>query len=167
MPTSCNAGIKLLPNGGGDLALTLRRSVRERCVCCATQITPRALLFICETELRYALWSKARNAKSTMSTLADKRPIATYTSGPRIPCISLRYCQAAMCMKESKFKLKYSNSYVRSFSSSTSADCSLNPTASLQLTAAIKNPARTESFHADLMQRRDQAPAPPAEGISL
>ena len=39
-PSSC-------PNGGGDLALTLRRSVRERCVCCATQITPRAWLFTC------------------------------------------------------------------------------------------------------------------------
>ena len=78
-PSSC-------PNGGGDLALTLRRSVRERCVRCATQLTPRALLFGCETELRYALGSKARSAQPAMSTLADKRPITPYTSGPRTPC---------------------------------------------------------------------------------
>ena len=53
MPTSCNAETKLLPQRrGGDLALTLRRSVRERCVRCATQVTPRAFLSRCGTELR-------------------------------------------------------------------------------------------------------------------
>ena len=55
-------GSSSCPNGKGDLALTLRCSVRERCVCCATQVTPRTFLFICETELRYALGSKARSA---------------------------------------------------------------------------------------------------------
>ena len=80
------------------------------------------------------------------------------------PPVSLRYYQAATRTNESILKLDNSNSHVRSFSISTSADCSLNPSTSLQLTAAIKNPARTKSFHANLMQRRDQAPAPTAGG---
>ena len=76
MPTSCNAGTKLLTHRRrGDLAPTLRRSVRERCVCCATQLTPRAFLFRSETELRYAPGSNARSAQSAMSTPADKRQI--------------------------------------------------------------------------------------------
>ena len=44
------------------------------------------------------------------------------------------------------------------------AHCSLNPSASPQLTAEIKKPAQTESLHANLMQCSDQAPAPTAGG---
>ena len=119
-PSSC-------PNGGGDLALALRRSVRERCVCCATQVTPRALLFICETELRYAQGSKARSVQSDMSTRADKRQLhrahigcATLCPLPLqkrgrscmplacqspLPPVSLRYYHAATCEKESRLEL--------------------------------------------------------------
>ena len=133
MPTSCNAETKLLPQRrGGDLALTLRRSVRIRCVCCATQVTPRAFLLRCGTELRYTLGSKARIAQSDRCTRADKRPIRPITpctSRLRAPCsiplqkrsrscmplaspcplppVSLRYYQAAMCTKDSK--LQHSN----------------------------------------------------------
>ena len=46
----------------------------------------------------------------------------------------------------------------------TRAGCLLKPCASLQLTAAIKKPARTKFLHANLTQRRDQAPAPLAGG---
>ena len=126
-------GSSSCPDGGGDLALTLRRSVQELCVRCATQVTPRAFFFICETELRYALRSKARSVQSAISTRADMPRITPCTSWLRRPCpiprlplqkrgrscmplpspsplppISLRYCQAAMCTKESKFKLSNS-----------------------------------------------------------
>ena len=71
-------GSSSCPDGGGDLALTLRRSVQELCVRCATQVTPRAFFFICETELRYALRSKARSVQSDMRH--------TCTSRLRRPC---------------------------------------------------------------------------------
>ena len=133
MPTSCNAETKLLPQRpGGDLALTLRRSVRIHCVCCATQVTPRAFLLRCGTELRYTLGSKARIAQSDRCTRADKRPIRPITpctSRLRAPCsiplqkrsrscmplaspcplppVPLRYYQAAMCTRDSQ--LQHSN----------------------------------------------------------
>ena len=44
------------------------------------------------------------------------------------------------------------------------AHCSLNSSASPQLTAEIKKPAQTEYLHANLMQCKDQAPAPTAGG---
>ena len=81
MPTSCNAGTKLLPRqrrgGSRSNAPPLRAGTLR--VLLHAGYTSGDLVFRSETELRYAPGPKARSAQSAMSTRADMRQITEYT----------------------------------------------------------------------------------------
>ena len=193
MPTSWLAGTKLLPlHNGGDLGLTLRRSVRDRCVCYATQGTPRAFLFVRGPELRYALKLKAHIFQAAMcsaarwqnnvqSPLTHRRcaplvlcqsksaPVATCHSRPR-PLFHPYRCATIklLCARKNP-----NSNWTTETHASAHFRILLRPTAHSIQAHRCNLPPRSRSLrgrnssHANLMQRRDQAPAPKARGISL